>query len=55
MHMTILSLLVATGLCVLLLLAFWLFTKTPLARQIESDERRRSERQDRSSIGPQKA
>jgi hypothetical protein len=55
MHITILSLIVATVLCVFLLLAFWVFTKTPLAPQIEADERRRARRHDRSSPGPHKS
>jgi hypothetical protein len=43
MHITILSLIVAIAVCVLLLVAFGLFTMTPLARQITEDARRRNQ------------
>lgn len=55
MHIAVLSLVIATAVCGFLLLAFWVFTKTPLGREIEAEERRRSSRHERSSARPQGA
>jgi hypothetical protein len=44
MHIAIASLLVALIVCLLLLVAFWLFTTTPLARRIAENDRRRAPR-----------
>ena len=38
MHIVAISLTVALVVCLLLLVAFWLFTLTPLARRIEQAE-----------------
>jgi ribosomal protein L34 len=40
MHIVSLSLLVSLLVCVLLLVAFWGFTKTPTGRRIEAERRR---------------
>jgi len=40
MHIVMLSLMVALAVCVLLLVAFALFTLTPFARRIQENEQR---------------
>jgi hypothetical protein len=44
MHILMLSLLVALAACIVLLGAFAAFTKTPLGRRIEQEERQRRPR-----------